>query len=415
MAATRINVFRNPAYKANGPKSLVYTLRKYGMTPAKSIGRFYRDPKKTLYMKDADGSSTEVTAENQQNDAFFLSPVTIGTPGQQMLLDFDSGSSDLWIWSTELSSDTISQGEQNGNVAFDPKKSTTYQPMEGSTWKITYGDQSGASGIVGLDDVKIGDITVEKQAIELATNISAQFLQTAGSGLLGFGFGEINTVQPQPVKTPVENMIAQQDISKDQSLFTCYLGSWKDANDPDKGESFYTFGGIDQDAVKASGQEIHYTKIDKSQGFWQYPSTSAFVNGKEISMPGNTAMADTGTTLWMASDELCEAIYGQIEGAKMDRKQGGYVFPKTIPTKDLPDVTVDIGGKQFTIEKEHLGFADVDETGDMVFGGIQPRGDQLPFDIMGDTFLMCVYAIFDVGNEQFGCVQRADPTPAGGE
>jgi hypothetical protein len=284
--------------------------------------------------------------------------------------------------------------------------------MSGSTWKITYGDQSGASGSVGTDNVKIGDITVENQAVELAEQISAQFQQTAGSGLVGLAFGNINTVQPEPVKTVVENMIAQDDIPQNQELFTCYMGSVKDTQDPDKGESFFTFGGIDQAVVAASKQEIHYTPVDNSQGFWQYSSTSATIDGQEFDLSGNTAMADTGTTLWMARDDLCKAIYAKIDGAKLDSQQGGYVFPANIPTDQLPQITIDIGGKQFAIEKEHLAFAPVDQSGTMMFGAIQPRGS-MPFDIMGDTFLMCVYAIFDVGNQRFGCVQRADPTPDG--
>lgn len=319
----------------------------------------------------------------------------------------------MWMWSSELDPDILAKGEAIGNRPFEAKQSSTYNEMPGSTWKITYGDQSSASGIVGTENVKFGDIVVEDQAIELATRISPEFAQSAGSGLVGLAWGNINTVQPKPVKTPVENMIQQGDIPQDKSLFTCYLGSWKDQNDPDKGESFFTFGGIDKQALDASGQEMHYTPVDNSGGFWQFPSTSAYVNGQEIKLPGNTAMADTGTTLWMASDELCEAIYSQIKGAKIDQKQGGYVFPKSILIDQLPKITVDIGGKQFALEREHLAFADVDETGEMVFGGVQPRGPDLPFDIMGDTLLMCLYAVFDVGNKRFGCVQRADPTPDG--
>lgn len=95
--------------------------------------------------------------------------------------------------------------------------------MEGSSWKIRYGDGSAASGTVGTDTVTIGDIVVEEQGVELAEQLSDQFLQTAGSGLCGLAWGSINTVQPEPVKTVVDNMIEQGDISK--KLFTCYLGS----------------------------------------------------------------------------------------------------------------------------------------------------------------------------------------------
>jgi hypothetical protein len=109
--------------------------------------------------------------------------------------------------------------------------------------------------------------------------MSAQFIQGAGDGLLGLAWGSINTVQPTPVQTPVENMITEQDIPQSAELFTANLGSWRDANDPDKGVSFYTFGYIDQDVVKASGQEIAYTPVDNSQGFWMFDSASATVNG----------------------------------------------------------------------------------------------------------------------------------------
>lgn len=128
--------------------------------------------------------------------------------------------------------------------------------MSGSTWSITYGDNSSASGTVGTDNVTIGGLTIKNQAVELANTLSTEFVSDSSDGLLGLAFGKLNTVKPTPVKTPVENMIAEDDIPSNMELFTAYLGSYKDANDPDKGQSFYTFGFVDQVCVYMSFRNL---------------------------------------------------------------------------------------------------------------------------------------------------------------
>jgi hypothetical protein len=297
----------------------------------------------------------------------------------------------MQVWSTKLPSQTQSQGTQSSHHIFDPSKSSTFKDSSGSTWQIQYGDQSSASGTVGTDNITIGGLTVQNQAIELADTLSAQFVQSAGDGLLGLAWGNINTVQPTPVATPVENMISQQDIPKTAELFTAYLGSWRDANEADKGIGFYTFGYIDQDVLKASGvTEPSYTPVDNSQGFWQFDSASASVNGKTIQRSGNTAIADTGTTLALIDDNTCKAIYDAIPGSKYDSNQQGYVFPADTSADQLPTVTFAVGDQQFAVQKEDLGFADAGNG--MTYGGIQSRGD-MTFDILGDTFLKGIYAV----------------------
>ena len=165
-------------------------------------------------------------------------------------------------------------------------------------------------------------------------------------------------------------------------------GSYKDKNDPDHGSSFYTFGYLDETAL--AGQTPYYTSIDNSQGFWQFKSTTASINGKKITRSGNTAIADTGTTLALVDDNLCQAIYDAIPGAKYDEQQQGYLFPSNTTVDKLPVVAFDVGGKEFAVQKEDLAFADAGNN--MTYGGIQSRGD-LSFDILGDTWLKAIYAV----------------------
>jgi len=297
----------------------------------------------------------------------------------------------LQVWSTQLPSSITSSGA-NTHSLFDPSESSTFNNMSGSSWKIQYGDHSSASGTVGTDTVSIGGLTIQNQAIELAQELSQGFIQGSGDGLLGLAFGSINTVQPESVATPVENMISQSDIPKTSELFTANLGSWRDANDPDQGESFYTFGYIDDATVQASGQQISYTPIDNSQGFWMFDSASASVNGQDISRDGNKAIADTGTTLALVDDSTCEAIYSAIPGASYDSASQGYIFPTDTTADNLPTVAFAVGGTQFVVNKEDLAFAAAKEG--YVYGGIQSRGDST-FDILGDTFLKSIYAVSD--------------------
>lgn len=185
-------------------------------------------------------------------------------------------------------------------------------------------------------------------------------------------WGTINTVKPSPVQTPVENLISQKDIPANAELFTAYLGSVKDANDADKGQSFYTFGYIDPTTLTAAGvaeDAIYYTPVNNSNGFWEFPSTKASVNGTNISISAsNTAIADTGTTLALVSDALCEAVYNAIPGATYDSNQQGYVFPTSTTADQLPVVQVAVGDQLFTIAKEDLAFADAGNG--MSYGGV---------------------------------------------
>ena len=293
-----------------------------------------------------------------------------------------------------MPSSTLSQN--SNHTVFDPSKSSTFQDKEGSTWKISYGDGSSASGSVGNDNVNIGGVVVKGQAVELADAMSAQFANGTGDGLLGLAFESLNTVKPQAVSPPVENMISQSDIPSSSALFTAKLGSWRDADEPDKGASFYTFGFIDQETVKAAGEDVHYTPVDNSQGFWMFNSTSATVNDKTIPRSGNTAIADTGTTLALVDDSTCQAIYDAIEGAYYDNDSQGYIYPSDMAADKLPVVTLAVGDKQFTVQKEDLGFAQA-KSG-YLYGGIQSRGS-MTFDILGDTFLKSIYAVS--GNLQY--------------
>lgn len=241
---------------------------------------------------------------------------------------------------------------------------------------------------------------VKKQAIELATQVSTAFVTNKGDGLLGLSFGINNTVSPFPVATPVENMILQDDIPPSAELFTVCLGNQTE-------HSFFTFGYIDEAALQS--QTPTYTPIDNSGGAWMFDSSAASINGTQIDRPGNKAIADTGTTLCLVSDDLCEKLYSSIPGATKSASQQGWVFPTPTDLSTLPKIALSVGDALFQIKPGDFAFQILEDG--TTYGGIQSRGSQ-EFDVLGCVFLRCVYAIYDQGNTRFGCIQRDLPAPA---
>ncbi|KAL8812427.1 MAG: hypothetical protein Q9223_000342 [Gallowayella weberi] len=361
-------VARSPA---DGVRDLGKAYRKYGWTVPEALNSKVStthtlalgDPKTGTNDEDGDNATTE------EGDASFLSPIKIG--GQPLMMNFDTGSSDLWVFSTSLEPQ-----QTRGHSVFDPSKSSTFKPLQGASWSITYGDKSSASGKVGTDTVDIGGAVVEGQAVELATTVSDSFVQDANSdGLVGLAFGTINTVKPQPQKTFFENVQA----SLDKPVFTANLRHHELGS--------YEFGRIDDSQFEGS---ITYTPVDPSHGFWQIESKSYAVGDGEVRTNPNAspAIVDTGTTLILADEDVVKSYWSQVEGAKMEEE--GITFPCK---SQLPDFHIALGATYMaTVPGELINFQRVNRG--TCFGGLQSNnGGKL--QIYGDVLLKSQFVVFD--------------------
>ncbi|KAF2754378.1 acid protease [Pseudovirgaria hyperparasitica] len=346
----------------------------------------------------------EVAASPEDNAALFLSPVTIG--GQQFNLDFDTGSSDLWVFSTLLPRQAI-----GAHAAFNPKKSPTFTPMQDASFLVQYGDGSGAAGLVGTDTVDIGGATVTEQAVELATAVSQSFVQSVNTdGLVGLAFGKLNTVStnqtPTPQKTFFENLLPHLD----EPVFTADL--------TDDASGTYEFGRIDRSRFDPPGAELVWLPVDSSAGFWQIESGSFAVDGKVMVAPdAGPAILDTGTTLLLTTPSTAATYYAAVPGATLDSTAGGYVYP--CATSPLPSFSIALGpGTTNTdstnttattfmaeIPGDAMTFAPVDEANTTCFGGVQGNGGA-GVQVFGDVLLRRVVVVFDGVGERVGVVGK---------
>lgn len=171
-----------------------------------------RLPNLPIKDKRATGSAP---ATPEEYDVEYLTPVQIGSPPQTLMLDFDTGSADLWVYSSATPASDI-----DGQEVYNPGASNTSSKVQGSTWDISYGDGSSSSGDVYYDNVTVGGLSVYPMAVEAATDVSAEFTADEDiDGLLGLAFGKLNTVSPKKQKTFFEAARA----SLDKYLFTADL------------------------------------------------------------------------------------------------------------------------------------------------------------------------------------------------
>lgn len=353
----------NPNFGSrNGPQALANAYAKYGKPVPEHVALA------AAKNSNSKRSSGTAVANSIQGDLEYLVDVKIGSPAQTLKLDFDTGSSDLWVFSTE----TSGAGSQ---TKYDPSKSSSAKKLSGATWKISYGDGSNCSGDVYTDDVTVGGLTVKGQAVESAKQVSQQFAQGEGDGLLGLAFSELNTVTPTPQKTWFDNIKSQLD----SPLFVSDLKH----NAPGS----YVFG-----KIPSGASNIYYTDVDSSQGFWGF--TASTDNGRV------SGIADTGTTLLLLDDQTVEAYYQNVEGAENDSQEGGYVFDCN--TK-LPSFSFSVGGGNITIPGSILNYAEAD--GGKCFGGLQSAGG-IGINIFGDIALKAAYVVFDAGKNRLGWAQK---------
>ncbi|KAL5599271.1 hypothetical protein FOVSG1_007083 [Fusarium oxysporum f. sp. vasinfectum] len=318
----------------------------------------------------------------QYYDSQYVVPVKIGTPAQQTYLNFDTGSSDLWVFST----DTY-QPDQAGHILYKPDKSTTSKRLNGQTWSIRYGDGTGASGIVYTDKVQVGKTYVNKQAVESATEVSDGIASDKFShGIMGLAMSSLNTVRPAPQNTYFQNV--QNNLAV--PVFTANLQKGKAGN--------YNFGYIDQGEYYGS---IQFAKVKKGSPWWQINIEGyRIAAGAPWHKYNYSAIVDTGTTLLLLPGVLTNFYYRKVKGAYIDQDYGVWVFPCT---SKLPSFYFGFGSYQGKVPGNYINYGRLTNT--VCYGGIQ-SSDGIGFAILGDILLKAQFVVFDLKGQRVGFANK---------
>lgn len=234
---------------------------------------------------------------------------------------------------------------------------------------------SGASGRVYIDKVTIGDLSVERQAVEAATTVSRGFTRdNMNDGLLGLAMSKLNTIKPQGQLTWYDNIRPQLN----QPVFTATLKR--------RAVGTYDFGYIDKSKYKG---DLIWAPIVGAKGFWDFDTTGFSIGDGPMKPATINAIADTGTSLWYMPKAVTDNYWESVSGAVYNNLQGGWVFPCS---SNLPDIGIWLGDKKVVVPGINMNYQQISIT--TCFGGLQ-RNDRMPFSIFGDTFMKGLFVAFE--------------------
>ncbi|KAG1234902.1 hypothetical protein G6F68_004928 [Rhizopus microsporus] len=348
----------------------------------------------------------------------YLIKISVGTPPQDFMVSFDTGSSDTWIPSSKCSNRACKLN------AFDSSKSSTFKLLNMS-FSITYGLGS-ISADYAKDTMRLGNISVSDQTFGLAMSVGDNIIAPTdntitSSGIFGLGFPALTANSDTALAyDPFIFSLAKQNLIS-EPIFGVYLGSMDATGWAGEvllgavNQSKYT-GELKyvpvQQNVNPKTQKLDYTywsvgiqdiKVIRNN---QTASITAAGNSSESSM--KNAMLDTGTTFTYLTKEMADKIIGLITQRKpseLGQSNGLYVVDCNLKTTEVKlelmiasvDTNqpvhwqIDVMDLIVPLNENRCGF------------GITYKENSLNDNfIIGDIILRSSYLVFDMGNKRVG-------------
>jgi hypothetical protein len=243
--------------------------------------------------------NAEVPVKDYTNTQYFIT-VDVGTPAQQFAVVPDTGSSNLWIYSSNCKSVICRTHD-----TYDAKASSTYS-SSGDAFDIEYGS-GGVHGYVSHDVAGFGGVSAQMGFGEVQNVSGATFYVSQMDGIIGLGYDTIS----------VNN-----------------LPTWLMSTDlEDKSFGFYLHNNPEQSYMTIPGFETEgYTLVNThnviEQTYWNLNLVSMTGPNGTVDTTGYKAAIDSGTSLIIGSSNLINPL---IEGIVVDQMCAGI--------DSLPDIT----------------------------------------------------------------------------
>ncbi|KAH7379756.1 aspartic peptidase domain-containing protein [Cadophora sp. MPI-SDFR-AT-0126] len=357
----------------------------------------------------ADSITADLT--NARSQGLYFANVTVGTPGQALALQIDTGSSDVWVPAAEaaLCSNAREGGCPNGQ--FDYQQSSTFLDVGENEFNISYVDGSGAAGDYFQDTFSIGGGTLQQFQMGIALDT------TIGTGIMGIGYNTSEANIDTGNGTIYPNLplaMVNQGLIK-SAAYSLWL------NDLQSSTGSILFGGVD--TAKYTGDLISIDVYPTSRRGRVTSFTVAFTSLSATSPSGTdqltpsgyaeAAILDSGTTITLLPDDVAAMVFEEL-GATVSNQLGAIVVPCDLAKVDGtlnygfggeggPTIKVQVSDLVLPLTLTNGRTPKYTNGQEACQLGIQPAGD-LPV-LFGDTFLRSAYAVYDLENNQIALAQ----------
>ncbi|KAI0721650.1 acid protease [Cerioporus squamosus] len=327
-------------------------------------------------------AQTDLSVADSQEFAYLIQ-INIG--GQDFMVLLDTGSSDLWVVSSDCTTVDCSGVPK---YAKSPSLSLTDVPFH-----LSY-LMGNVTGVVGSETVTVGEFQVSSQIFAMANATGGLGLAGTGdSGILGLAFPAEASIADTVGRTLLENLLsAFNDTS--QRFFAFKLGR-------DEDDSSFTVGELDPSYANSTDDLTHtpvYAPHGSLYDYWKLPIHSLTINGTSFELsqsrvkgaPAPIAVLDTGTTLALGPTQDVARFWESVGGARQTDR--GW----EVPCNRAVVVGMVLGQgnsqKEYVLDPADISWKEGSVDENWCLGGVQGNDGVFAADwLLGDTFLRNVY------------------------
>ncbi|KAG6334552.1 hypothetical protein ID866_4528, partial [Astraeus odoratus] len=319
----------------------------------------------------------------------------------------DTGSSDLWVASTECN-----DADCRAVPRYSPAASHTLR-VSGKPFQLDY-VRGSVTGTVGTETITLQLIS---QTFAVAKHTNELYLNhTNSSGVLGLSFPSVAAIPSKWGVTVLQTLFGQ--LSESHRFFAFNLGRVSPLPDLSRHPSF-TVGDLDPSVTNDTSQMSFFPvfrSYDTPYDFWKVPIYAITLNSFTLPLspsrvPGAKypiGLLDTGTTFMIGPSADVEAFWNAV-GTGDSVRYNAEVQLWQVRCNRAVDVRVKLSkgrdATEFAIHPADISWDGDSQLHDWCDGGLQ-AGDAMSSSdwILGDTFLRNVYALHHGATSKSGPV-----------